>query len=121
MSPEQAEQLGVYLRSKREELGLSVRGLARQAELDNSTVLRLEQGKFLAPGPDKLRRIADVLGLPVNDIFVMADYVVPDELPSPARYFRAKYPRLPQVAVDEMERHLSDLIREHEADDDTNT
>lgn len=115
MSPEHAQRLGAYLRARREQLGLSIRGVAERIEVEPTTVMRLEQGKFLAPAPDKLRRLALALNLAPNDLFVMADYVQPNELPSPALYLRAKYPDLPPEALEEAERYLAQLMLDHGA------
>jgi transcriptional regulator with XRE-family HTH domain len=115
MSPEQAVRFGTYLRERREAQQLSKMEVARLIGVQDTTIMRLEQGKFLAPAPDKLRRLAQVLDIPPNDLFVMADYMVADELPSPSLYLRAKYPDLPPEAIEEMEQYLQGLMREHGA------
>jgi transcriptional regulator with XRE-family HTH domain len=109
MNPEQARRLGQRLRSRREELGLTVRELERLAKVDNGTIVRIEQGAFAAPRPDKLSRMAEALRLPLADVFALAEYVVPDELPTFAPYLRAKYGALPARAVAEIERYFDDL------------
>lgn len=113
MTPEQALQFGAYLRIKREDHGLSLRGLAGLTGVEMTTISRLEQGKSHTPNPERLRRIAHVLDIPVNDLFVMANYVEPNELPTPRPYLRAKFPDLPQEAVDQADRYLANLMREH--------
>jgi transcriptional regulator with XRE-family HTH domain len=113
MTPEQAKALGAFIRSRREACQLSARGLAAAADVDVTTVTRLEGGEFANPTPDKLRRIAHVLGVSSTDLFALADYVTPDELPAPALYLRVKYPDLPTAAVDEMARMLAEQMREH--------
>jgi transcriptional regulator with XRE-family HTH domain len=115
MSPEQAIRFGAYLRERREAQQLSIREVARRVGIQDTTIMRLEQGKFSAPAPDKLRRLSEVLDIPPNDLFVMADYMVADELPSPSLYLRAKYPDLPPEAIEEMEQYLQGLMREHGA------
>lgn len=115
MSPEHAQRFGAYLRARRELLGLSIRGVAERIDVEPSTVMRLEQGKYQAPAPDKLRRLALALELPPSDLFAMAEYVMPNELPSPALYLRAKYPDLPPEALEEAERYLTQLMRGHGA------
>jgi len=109
MNPEKAQELGRRLRNRREQLGLSVRDLEGMADVDNGTIVRIEQGAFAAPRPDKLSRIADALALPLADVFALAEYVVPDELPTFAPYLRAKYRALPAKALAELERHFDDL------------
>jgi transcriptional regulator with XRE-family HTH domain len=116
VNTEQAQKLGRRLRSRREELGLSVRDLERLADVDNGTIVRIEQGAFAAPRPDKLSRIAEALRLPLADVFALAEYVVPDELPTFAPYLRAKYRALPASALAELERHFDDLSARHGID-----
>jgi transcriptional regulator with XRE-family HTH domain len=113
MNPEQARELGRQLRARRDELGLSVRDLAKLAELDNGTIVRIEQGAFAAPRPDKLSRIAEALGLNLADVFALADYSVPSELPSFSPYLRTKYRDLPVPAVEELERSFKRIAKRH--------
>lgn len=86
-----------------------MRDLERLAGVDNGTIVRIEQGAFAAPRPDKLSRIAEALRLPLADVFALAEYVVPDELPSLVPYLRAKYRALPAKAIAELERYFDDL------------
>ena len=113
MNPKQAKELGRQLRARREALGLSLRDLAERAETTDTTVIRLEQGAYAAPAPDKLSRIADALGLSLADVFALAEYVVPDELPTFAPYLRSKYRDLPAPAVDELERSFKRITKRH--------
>src|SRR5437870_5240835 len=103
MNPQQAKELGDRLRARREELGLSQRDLEAQTGVDNATITRIERGAFSAPRPDKLTRLADALGLSLADVFALAEYVVPDELPTFTPYLRSKYRDLPPPAVEELE------------------
>jgi transcriptional regulator with XRE-family HTH domain len=113
MTPEQAEALGAYLRQHRHQQRLTTRALAADVGIDMSTVVRIEQGKILRPAPDILRRLAVGLGLPPSDLFTLADYTSGDELPAPKPYLRAKYPDLPAEAIEEVDRFLAELMREH--------
>lgn len=89
--PEQAIRLGAFLRERREALGLSSREIARRTGINDATLSRLERGEFAAPRPDKLSKVAEALGIPLADVFALADYVVPEDLPTPSPYFRARY------------------------------
>lgn len=113
VEPRQAKELGRVLRARREELGLSQRQLAEQASLDDATVVRIEQGAFAAPRPDKLSRIAEALGLSLADVFAFADYAVPDDLPSFQPYLRSKYRDMPTGAVDDLNKAFERIIRKH--------
>ena len=113
MDQEQAKELGRRLREQRERLGLSTRELAERAQTTNSTVTRLEQGAFDTPAPDKLSRIAAALDLSLADVFALADYSVPDDLPSFRPYLRSKYRDLPAPAVEELERAFARVAKRH--------
>ncbi len=108
-----ARGLGQTLRTRREELGLSQRQLAAQAGVNDATIVRIEHGEFNAPAPDKLSRIAAALGLPLADVFALADYVVPSELPSFQPYLRSRYSDLPKDAIDDLDRAFARIVEKH--------
>ena len=116
MDDEQAKSLGELLKRKREELGLSTRQLGEIAGLDGVTVLRFEQGAFAAPRPDKLARVAEALGISLADVYALADYAVPDDLPSFRPYLRTKYRGLPAEEVDKIEAYAARLAKRHGVD-----
>ena len=116
MDREQAKELGRRLRARREELELSLRDLERLAGVDNGTIVRIEQGMFTAPAPDKLSRLADALGLTLADVFALADYAAPSQLPSFQPYLRSKYRDLPPEAVEQLERSFQRLAKRHGLD-----
>jgi transcriptional regulator with XRE-family HTH domain len=110
-STDPRKQLGKLLRSRRETAGLSTRSLAAKAGIDDSTIVRLEQGARSAPRPDVLTKLAAALHINLADLFSLAGYMVPEELPTLPSYLRAKYRHLPQPARDELVtymRHLYD-------------
>lgn len=118
MDQEQARELGRTLRERREALGLSVRELAERTGTSHATIVRLEQGAFDSPAPDKLSRIADALGLNLADVFALAEYVSPRGLPTFAPYLRTKYRELPAPAVEELERSFRRVAKRHGYDPD---
>jgi transcriptional regulator with XRE-family HTH domain len=113
MTPEQAKALGQQLKSRREELSLSTHRLAELAEIDQATVSRLEAGIITAPRPDKLSRLAKVLGLSGADIFALADYTVPQDLPTLKPYLRSKYRDIPAEDVEKIEAYAARLAKKH--------
>jgi transcriptional regulator with XRE-family HTH domain len=115
MNPQQAKKLGRHLRTSREALGISARELARRADVDDSTIVRFEQGAFAEPSPDKLKRIARVLSLNLADLYVLADYPVP-ELPPLRPYLRAKYRDLPPEAAEQLDAYAQRLAKRHGVD-----
>ena len=96
MTDDAARRFGEYLRDLRAQRKQSVRGLAATAGIDSGTVTRLEQGGIHAPSPDTLKQLATALDVPLADLFVMAGYIMPQELPSITPYIHAKYRHLPE-------------------------
>jgi transcriptional regulator with XRE-family HTH domain len=113
MDEEQARELGQRLRERREQLGLTTRVVAARAGTSHSTVVRLEQGFYEAPPADKLSRVAEALGLSLADVYALADYSVPSELPSFRPYLRTKYRGLPAPAVEQLERSFRRIAKQH--------
>jgi transcriptional regulator with XRE-family HTH domain len=113
MDQDQAKSLGQLLRRRRQELGLSQRKLAAVAHMSDSSIARLEYGRFSAPRPAKLSLLATALKLSRADIFVQAGYFVPEELPSFAAYLKAKYPTIPKSGITELLNHLKKLEVRH--------
>ena len=113
MEPDQAKQLGRKLRARREELGLSLRQLAERAETTDTTIVRIEQGAYAAPAPDKLSRIAEALGLSLADVFALADYAVPGDLPSFQPYLRSKYRDMPPEVTEDLSKAFARIVKKH--------
>lgn len=113
MNERQAKEFGALLRKRREKLGLSTHELAKRADIPQPTILRLEQGRFAAPRPDKLARLADVLDLNLSDLYARVGYLAPNELPSFEAYLIAKYPAMPKRAKAELARHFAGLAAQH--------
>lgn len=115
MKHKSAQQFGAYIKRLRTEQGLSIRGLADKAGMDSGGLTRLEHGKF-SPHPDTLKALAMALQVPLADMFVMAGYVIPYDLPSIAPYLRARYGSLPEEAISSANDYLQKLIEEHGMD-----
>jgi transcriptional regulator with XRE-family HTH domain len=113
MNKDQAKALGEFVRKRRQELGLSTHELGKVVGTRNSTIMRLEQGAFAAPRPDKLARIAEALQIGLADLYARAGYVTPSELPSFHAYLPAKYRQLPEAAVEELIRLFDELVVRH--------
>jgi len=111
MKPEQARQLGLLLKARREACGLSTHRLAAAAEMDQATVVRFEAGSIVAPRPDKLSRIAEVLGISGADLFALAGYTVPSDLPSLRAYLSARYGGLQVDDIDKIESYVGRMAK----------
>jgi transcriptional regulator with XRE-family HTH domain len=113
MNQEQSQALGALLRQKRKELGYSTYQLAEAAHVDQSVVVRFEQGKFAAPRADKLARFAQLLGLSLSDVYAHAGYLVPNDLPNFDLYVSRKYPDLPSEARATLGQLFDELMNHH--------
>ena len=65
-------RFGEMIRRARLKVGLSLRELASQAEMDHTRLSRIEHGSRPAPGLGEIRTLADLLGLDMVDLFVAA-------------------------------------------------
>jgi len=111
MKPEQSRQLGQLLKARREECELSTHRLAREAEMDQATIVRLEAGSIVAPRPDKLSRVAQALGISGANVFALAGYTVPMDLPTLRPYLQAKYRGLLDEDLDKIETYVGRLAK----------
>jgi len=99
MDHKSGTQLGGYIQKHRVARGLSGREFARRIEVDTAYVVRLERGDYRAPRPDLLARIAGTLKLPLSDVYAVAGYVVPCDLPSLIPYLRTRYGQLSDEGI----------------------
>jgi transcriptional regulator with XRE-family HTH domain len=108
----------------REEKGMSMRKLAEAAGLTHSFIAKLEGGQFQSVSLRSLDSLAGALELPREDLFSLAGYNVPKELPTFAPYLRARYgTELPDHAMTALN-ELFEALREKytgtdEIDDET--
>lgn len=113
MDQKQAKRLGAYLRAHREAAGLSARQLAESVGVNNAQIIRLEQGGIASPKADLLARIAEIIDVPTGELYGLAGYAAPQDLPSFRPYMRAKYGDLPDEALGEIESIFAKLARRH--------
>jgi transcriptional regulator with XRE-family HTH domain len=60
--------LGDYIKGNREQRGLSIRGLARDANVDATWLSKVERGIVASPDPRLLWRVARVLDIETADL-----------------------------------------------------
>ncbi|MBH0779929.1 helix-turn-helix domain-containing protein [Nocardia bovistercoris] len=111
MNQDQAIDIGNFLRSKREDVGLSQAEVARRAGVDKGTVSRVESAQFTAR-TDNLQAIGEVVGVSLTDIFAAGGRIPSTDLPSIRPYLRAKYCNMPTELLEEIEGYLEQLARE---------
>jgi transcriptional regulator with XRE-family HTH domain len=113
MDEQQAGSLGAFIRTQRVSIGMSTRQLAAIVGVDKSQIIRLEHGSVNSPRAEILASIADAIDVELADLYGLAGYTRPSELPNFAPYLRAKYRDLSDGAVAEMEQFFAKLAREH--------
>ncbi len=116
MTPQQAKRLGALLRRHRKARQLSTHQLGNRVGVPNSTIIRLERGDNQAPRPSLLSGVAEVLGLQLADIYAMADYAVPSELPTLTPYLRTKYRDLADSDVKAISAYAAKLAKQRGVD-----
>lgn len=110
MNQEQAHDFGAYIRHTREAHQLSIRGLATQAGIDDRCLAHIEHGDIHAPRPDTLRGLATALDVSLADLFVLAGYTIPQDLPCIETYLRAKYSGLSDADIIAVSRQVEKLV-----------
>src|ERR1043165_2149805 len=108
-------QFGEYLQQLRKEKGLGIRELAREADVDDGGLTRLEQGKVL-PRPSTLQALATALEVLLAGLFSMAGYITPSELPGMSNYLRTRYDHLPEDVLVSIDEYVQRLIKDHNLD-----
>ena len=88
---DEPETLAAAIRYEREAAHLSVRELAKRANLDFGYVAHLEAGRKTNPSADVLQRLADALGLASSTFLPYIGVRSTTVLPSPRAYLREAY------------------------------
>ncbi|RYB91582.1 XRE family transcriptional regulator [Nocardioides glacieisoli] len=97
-----SETLAEVVARARTAKGLSTRQLASEIGIDQSNIVRLEQGSVAEPKPTVLEGLARVLDLELADLYALAGYTKPTELPAFTPYLRSKFTDLPPQARAEL-------------------
>jgi transcriptional regulator with XRE-family HTH domain len=101
--------LGEFVRARRTAKHLSLADAARRSSLDYKYWSKLELGELQQPNPRYLATIAKTIDVPIEDLFGLVGYDLPERLPAFSPYLRTKYD-LPPEAVTDLERYF-DLLR----------
>ena len=87
---------GTYVRTKREEVGMTLTEFARQLEISPAYWSRIETGRENPPKDELIRKAATILGLSEDDLFMEASRLPPDmqdEVAEVVRLYRSKNPK----------------------------
>jgi transcriptional regulator with XRE-family HTH domain len=103
-----SRQLGRLIRERRLQKGLPLQAVADAAGTDPAYMFRLERGEYHQPRPEILVGISKSLAIPLANLYALAGYPTPRELPDFEPYLRAKT-QLPEKAIRELQRVFDDL------------
>lgn len=99
----QPTEFSSFIMNRRAELGLSLRQLEHLTGLHNSRLSRWEKGIETPDRPERLIALAKGLQVLARDLYSLAGFDIPDELPSHRPYLRTKYgAALPTEALDDI-------------------
>lgn len=118
MTDAQARKLGTIVSRARMRKGLSLREAAAKIGISYVWLNDLESGRYSDPAPDRLGRLADVLGVDPLSIDRINAGVLANSLPNVRTYFRAKE-GLSAQQLDEVEATLQRLRRKHQSESDS--
>ncbi|MEI8080554.1 MAG: helix-turn-helix transcriptional regulator [Actinomycetes bacterium] len=106
------ERLGRFLRATRTQQGLSLRQLSERSGVSRSTIGRLEAGDVAHPRPDVLAALALVLAIATAELYTLAEYHLPKDMPSFDTYLRTCYRELSPESIAALEVTLEQLVRQ---------
>jgi transcriptional regulator with XRE-family HTH domain len=113
MNDSQAVRLGRLLAVTRRNKGLSQRRAAELADVSPLWLSRVERGTFNQPAPERITRVAEVIGLDLERVDRVTKGHVANSLPGVRTYFRSKYD-LTTEEIDRIERTITDIQRNHQ-------
>src|SRR5258708_30313310 len=85
------EKLGAFVKARRTAKGLSLNQAERSSGVALTYWSRLERGDLKTPSPRHLAAIARAIDVPLEELYGLAGYILPEGLPSLKPYLRAKY------------------------------
>jgi transcriptional regulator with XRE-family HTH domain len=112
MNDAQAVRLGRLLAEARRNQNLSLRAVAERAGVAHIWLSRVEQGRFNQPAPERIARVAEVLGIDLERIDRITNGHVSNSLPGVRTYFRSKFDLSPEE-IDQIEHTVTELQRNH--------
>ncbi|MDV8022227.1 helix-turn-helix transcriptional regulator [Rhodococcus sp. IEGM 1330] len=105
--------LAKFIATARKRRGLSASEVARRAGIASGTLTRLERGEIEHPHLDNLHAIAEVIDVPLADMFAAANWLPKGELPTFTPYLKAKYKSLPPEAYKQIADHFESIIAKY--------
>ncbi len=67
--------IGLYIKENRTKLNMSIRKLAKQANISHTEIYRIESGERQNPSPNILKAISSALNVPYDELLRRAGYI----------------------------------------------
>jgi transcriptional regulator with XRE-family HTH domain len=71
-------KFGAYVRQEREEREIGLREMAKKIGVSPTYLSKIERDEFLPPAEDKVRKIAEIFGIDVDELLARAGKVSSD-------------------------------------------
>lgn len=91
MTQRQAQHLGRLVQKARQAKGLSLRDIEDQTGISFAWISQVEHGTYQQPAPERLARLAELLGIDPERIDRLSRGQVSAALPTMRTYLRTKY------------------------------
>lgn len=101
-------QLGDYIRQRRQLLKMSLRELEQATKGSRGGLSQIENGTR-QPTPDTLQRIAEALKLDYEDLYAVSGISLPQKLPELDAYLRTRYAELTAADRQSLEHYFDEL------------
>lgn len=112
-----ADELRQFIRQRRQELGLSIRQVAKKAGLDSGGLTTIENGRTVhSPRPETIQRLAYALEVPVTELLSRIGYDVPRTPLDLHSYLCERYGHLPEDAIAAACAYVEQLAAEYAID-----
>lgn len=109
-----AQSLGSLVKAEREAFGLSLTELAAQVGISRPYLSRLERSEYAHPSVRVLTQLSKRLDIHREDLYALAGYTLPTDLPELGPYLEAKHPEWPDEARVQLEGFYEYLRQKYE-------
>jgi HTH-type transcriptional regulator, competence development regulator len=109
MRSEEKTVIGIYLKSLRDTTSLTLREVERKTGVSNAVLSQIESGQVKQPSPGTLYKLAELYGVPYDELMDRAGYPVPSRHLGEAQSAHAVFHRLGTITKDE-EQELLDYL-----------
>jgi transcriptional regulator with XRE-family HTH domain len=110
MRNEERTVIGVYLKSLRDTRSLSLREVERKTGVSNAVLSQIESGQVKQPSPGTLYKLAELYGVPYEELMDRAGYPVPSRPVGEVQSAQAVFHRLGTITKDEEQELLEYLV-----------